>query len=350
VYRAKIKGQEFVVKEALLTSEEKLNVEASRGKTLVVKNSYPEEFRIMSLLNNSIYSKQCPNFLLAYNLAVCEGCKLPNAKPGSCFISFLEPANGDLSTFDGILTDEIAKSMLYQLFAALSCVHTVYGIFHSDIKQENVLVQKIKPGGYFEYNINGKTYYVKNVGYVFFLNDFGLSQVFKPTFSKQTFYGTRNARVTDDEKLAAITCRYSANFSSYKTPASLAAAEPIKWKDGQLGTNNKFGVVNIVPLEVVNLENTREYPPFEFFLDVQDLLLMCVSGSSPTQRYPHRGLNGLSIEFIETLRGYVRESFPYTANAAKFIRSDIMLSDLYEMFERDSASNYEPILESFTFN
>jgi serine/threonine protein kinase len=347
VYIAKLEDQEFVVKEALISSEEKTNMESSRGKPLVIKNSYPEEYRIMSLLNNSIYSNQCPNFLMAYNLAVCDGCVLPNQKSGSCYISFIEPALGDLSLLDGEkITNGIAVSILFQLLVALSCIHSVYGIFHGDIKKENILIQRINPGGFFKYTINDKTFYVENRGLVVFLNDFGLSQVYKPSFSKTTFYGTRNAKVVDGH-LEAITCKYGSRFSSYKVPATRVAPQKLIWEDGQIGTNNQFGIIDIFPTEIVDLNDTVKFPPMEFSLDIQDLLLTFVSGPSITQAVPHPGLSGISSDFTSIISKHVIARFPYSSSSVNLLRADLLLEELYQnMYINVDRSE---IIESFEF-
>jgi len=45
---------------------------------------------------------------------------------------------------------------------------------HNDAHFNNYLIHNIKPGGYFHYNIYGVDYYLKNLGFLVILNDFGL--------------------------------------------------------------------------------------------------------------------------------------------------------------------------------
>jgi hypothetical protein len=50
--------------------------------------------------------------------------------------------------------------------------------YHNDAHAGNFLFHKIKPGGYFHYNIYGKDYYLENIGYLWVIWDFGLIQPF----------------------------------------------------------------------------------------------------------------------------------------------------------------------------
>jgi len=329
VYSAKLPDTpRFVIKEALLTESETKRIQLSREKSMVVRNSYPEEYRIMTLVNDALYSETCPNFLLAYNLAVCEGCR-GNAM-NICYTAFLEPALGDLSLI-GTLTDSVAESCLYQLLAALYWLHTTYGIYHSDIKRENILLLRGEPVGFTTYVVNSVEYKVANVGYVFCLNDFGLSQTFKPAFSGQNYLGTRNAQVINDTSLQPITCQYGLNFSTTRSEPTRVPALNIRWQDGSVSTENRFSTtISPEPNTIVNLNDTKIWPPFEFYLDIQDVLKTIVGGASPTQAHPHPNLISDTSPFKSTVSSQCVDSFPYAFDATRFLRADIMLSVLYK--------------------
>jgi predicted unusual protein kinase regulating ubiquinone biosynthesis (AarF/ABC1/UbiB family) len=51
--------------------------------------------------------------------------------------------------------------------------------YHCDTHTGNFLFHKIKPGGYFHYNIYGKDYYLENQGYLWVVWDFGLIEPFQ---------------------------------------------------------------------------------------------------------------------------------------------------------------------------
>jgi hypothetical protein len=56
--------------------------------------------------------------------------------------------------------------------------HKYINAFHNDAHAGNFLYHKIKSDGYFHYNIYGKDYYLKNIGFLWVIWDFGLIQPF----------------------------------------------------------------------------------------------------------------------------------------------------------------------------
>ena len=59
--------------------------------------------------------------------------------------------------------------------------HKYINAFHNDAHAGNFLYHRVKPGGYFHYNIYGKDYYIENIGYLWVIWDFGLIQPFANT-------------------------------------------------------------------------------------------------------------------------------------------------------------------------
>jgi predicted unusual protein kinase regulating ubiquinone biosynthesis (AarF/ABC1/UbiB family) len=56
--------------------------------------------------------------------------------------------------------------------------YKIINAFHADAHNGNFLFHKIKPGGYIHYNIYGVDYYLKNLGFMFVIWDFGLIKPF----------------------------------------------------------------------------------------------------------------------------------------------------------------------------
>ena len=56
--------------------------------------------------------------------------------------------------------------------------HKYINAFHNDAHAGNFLYHRIKPGGYFHYNIYGQDFYLENIGYLWVIWDFGLIQPF----------------------------------------------------------------------------------------------------------------------------------------------------------------------------
>lgn len=87
---------------------------------------------------------------------------------------------------------------LFQIMVGLIAIKRYFGMIHSDFHMGNVLVHKIKAGGYWTYTIDNFRYHVPNLGYVFLIHDFGFAWIpnklqikwhFKDTLSHLTNIG-----------------------------------------------------------------------------------------------------------------------------------------------------------------
>ena len=92
-----------------------------------------------------------------------------------------ELANGDLRKIlnlynDGNsdVSDEILLNAVVQILMSIASLHNI-GIRHNDTHFGNFLYHKIKPGGYIKYTIDNESYYLRNLGYLWVIWDFGIS-------------------------------------------------------------------------------------------------------------------------------------------------------------------------------
>lgn len=68
---------------------------------------------------------------------------------------------------DGTITDEQWKGIVFQLIYTIAILQEKYKMMHNDFHYGNILMDNmVEPGGYFVYQINGKTYYIKNTGII----------------------------------------------------------------------------------------------------------------------------------------------------------------------------------------
>jgi hypothetical protein len=71
------------------------------------------------------------------------------------------------------------RGIVFQLVYTIACIQHHYRMMHNDFHYGNILVDDtIQPGGYFVYQINNKTYYIKNTGVIPKLWDFEFSMVY----------------------------------------------------------------------------------------------------------------------------------------------------------------------------
>jgi hypothetical protein len=204
-------------------------------------------------------------------------------------------------------------------------------MFHTDIKAENVFVKRIRSGGYFEYAIGSKTYFVENTGYTIYLADFGVAVSMKRAYASLYggYLGLRDAELIND---------------SYWIPIKSNVDKPIgrtmlhKWDDGSYSSiaRSEAGIgLEYKPVNTsrpIDLDDTNRFPPFDFFMDIQDVIRMFIGGKRTMQPDNHRGFGStLNLEFADRLRSIAyAPGFQYKIrNSAKYIRADLMLDAIY---------------------
>jgi len=72
--------------------------------------------------------------------------------------------------------NELIMNLLFQTFISIGTFHNIAGYVHRDTHHGNFLYQKNNDEGYYEYSLNGKSYYLKSCGYNIMIYDFGLSE------------------------------------------------------------------------------------------------------------------------------------------------------------------------------
>lgn len=123
-----------------------------------------------TLVNQFILQKICPNFTMNYYWDFSKSQNLIISNEFANFSDFDSWAQQKHS-------DEIWFNALFQISIGILAIQKYFNMVHSDLHTGNILVQKVKPGGYWVYNINNFKYYVPNYGYVFLLHDFGFAWI-----------------------------------------------------------------------------------------------------------------------------------------------------------------------------
>jgi hypothetical protein len=161
------------------------------------------EYSILETLTSSVINNEFIHFPITYGLLECYNKNTSNdynsdislsrnklslnkyipsnlAKMDGIYIILTELANGDLEYFyaDNYSDDEVMLNTLVQILLSLMFFYKKINAFHADAHNGNFLFHKVKPGGYFHYNIYGVDYYLKNIGYLWVIWDFGLIKPF----------------------------------------------------------------------------------------------------------------------------------------------------------------------------
>jgi hypothetical protein len=127
-----------------------------------------------------------PNLPLLYDIFTCNTCSVVDLAgkifKTPCQIQLLEFATGgDLAHWIRTAhTAEELNNALFQIMAGLEALQTHAQMVTNDIKTENILCYNVKPGGFWEYKIGDRTFFIPNLGTVFIVNDFGVSIGYSP--------------------------------------------------------------------------------------------------------------------------------------------------------------------------
>jgi hypothetical protein len=171
--------------------------------------------------------------------------------------------------------------------------------------------------------IKNKKYYVPNFGYLFVLNDFGISRTLSPDYimyrnpTEELFrLGGRYAIVNGTEFIP-ITCSdgkpekkvllgdkksSGREFFIDRKTDSLCNRKISIPKEGKKILKN-LGIDSV--LDLTFFQHPEVIPPFEFYNDTQDGIRMFIGGKRTTQRGDHRKIEGLDPIFSKQLSGYV---------------------------------------------
>jgi hypothetical protein len=167
------------------------------------------ELAVLKDLTKFVVELKCPHFPITFGSLKCNNSKIKSnnsddysivknyakkkhllpdfvADNKALLIQINELAAGDLHSLIIQFRKFNILNIFCQLFIALMFFHNYTNCYHGDPHTGNFLYHKIKPGGYFHYNIYGKDYYLENQGYLWVIWDFGL---IKP-FTQNNKYGT----------------------------------------------------------------------------------------------------------------------------------------------------------------
>ena len=188
-------------------------------KCIVSNNQNKKEIKLLEIVNNAVLNNKCPHFPIIYSVIKCNDflnfdssyIKSENNseritkneiddiknypyifqknKKKSFYFILNELANGDLKTFLETYHNDyyLLLNAFVQIYLSLMFFYQETKYFHYDSHWGNFLYHKIKPGGYFHYNIFGNDYYIENFGFLWIIWDYGVSTDFKKSIKELIF-------------------------------------------------------------------------------------------------------------------------------------------------------------------
>jgi hypothetical protein len=294
--------------------------------------SWHEVYIMDKILKALITSGKSRNLPLLYETFTCKKCNI-NLNGESitcpCITSIVELADGDLKKYlSEPKKEEELLSCLFQIMAGIYSFQNFGQIMNFDIKKENILYYNIEIGGYFQYEIMGKKYYIPNFGKLFIVNDFGVSRPMSPDFPLYKAKTDKNFRLGS---------RYAVIRNNKFYPISILDKDLEKIKPEEITINkNKFygGEFKLdkasgkpIKIEMKTDIDTERYlkklnisfdsskkdfylhpdiiPPFEFYNDTQDAIRMFIGGKRTTQKGKHKLVKKFPSSLKERLKKYI---------------------------------------------
>lgn len=226
----------------------------------------------------------CPNFPMMYFMSRCANCQItkyrgrlgiPEVVRTSCFVYGLEYGSGTLKDYFQVDRSTLELQIaLFQILAALHTLHSYLYLCHNDVKAINILFYRVPAGGYWEYIIHGQRFYLPNLGYIFILNDYGVSVELNPRIHRTVYVNKIRNNNGQAQLLLSVP-----GASLYLREQTAKHGKKDNTQDQPLlyPTNQPFQV------EMEEFWNDVEkYPTFEFFKDIVDALNMFIGDRNRT--------------------------------------------------------------------
>jgi len=161
------------------------------SKVMAATKDNLQEIKLMrEITDKLLLTKKTKHFAAVHKHAVCKKDSLLSYQGEKMImpsklklVSINELAHGDLKTL--VAKRDIAGNMnlmcnlLFQVFISIGTFQNLVGYVHNDAHYGNFLYQMNNEKGYYEYEFNGKKYYLKACGYNMMIYDFGLSKSIK---------------------------------------------------------------------------------------------------------------------------------------------------------------------------
>lgn len=129
------------------------------------------EIVAMTMTNQLVFQGICPNFVINYYWDFSDQDITLNL-----YNEFINDNDFDSWARESH-DDEMWFNALFQIMMGLIAMEKTFHMRHTDFHLKNIMVQKVKPGGYWTYTLNNTKYYLPNLGYVFLINDLGYAWI-----------------------------------------------------------------------------------------------------------------------------------------------------------------------------
>ena len=283
------------------------------GKIRKNRNLHGMEYLYLNeLIKPLVVNGVCPNLPLLYDTFTCNDCLFSSGriKNGEQLVEPEEHRNcliflTELSTY-GTMKNWIKKynrnpsenqmfSALFQIMAGIHTIQTKLQLINRRIDRDNILVHKVKPGGYWEYVVYGKKYYVPNYGELFVIKEFNASRYYSPYTDREDRVEPIEGYDFDELLNTSLGQRVIVRIRDNKplSPIELIPSTTVDTKlnintnkihDNLLLTQNQKDYLKQKNITTdINSKNFYNHPdivpPIRFIIDTQDCISMFTGGA-----------------------------------------------------------------------
>lgn len=222
-----------------------------------LKYNYYIELVSNRLINRLVLENICPHFLLNYGHDYSERYGICDDKYPYNFYHYNEFLENNELWCDFIKKNIVIKDyyiLYFQIFYSLYVLEKYFNLYHLDLFPTNILIKKIKKGGYWKYIIDDKIYYLENRGFIIYIIDFG--HAWRPTFTKKRDLREQQKRVEkisrekDLQFLFKNTCKFEKSSDFFKQKIKNIISDLKKFEYNTV-IHNMFG-------EIFNLKHNSK--------------------------------------------------------------------------------------------
>lgn len=348
-------------------------IKFTRMTELDMKHAYEpqydawEEVFFLRMIHQLLSEGQvCPNLPLLHADYGCSHCNgMIEKASGPCLVTAMELARGDLDDISRKLWRKPQSlsfwySVLFQIGAALECIHTRLWLHHRDVKSANILCYEVPAGGHWTYVIQGQTYHVPNHGWMMVLADFNVAQCLDPRYDffrqkKRRSLGNRALIVDettsvaeilnhDGKDLKRVKLHGATRDSHMRDQQSLVQqldhtiTDEVRWSEAQRSVLKKAGYSKDVSTDFL-LDSQIQFP-LEFGEDTQDMIRMFTGGKRMTMADDHDALPRVPRDLVRELKRFLtQDSGDVTLNKT---HTGFFLRDFFgSTFQRHPAGSEE---------
>ena len=305
VYHAKVNNTHDI---ALKMAVESVTKAAIKHPYDVKFEAWREINFLKPYLNSLVEKGICPNVPYTYESFICESCDFERdiqgkkvIKKKACYMIAVELFSGDLRQWANVAKRSVEdfQAALFQCMAGIHAIQKYFQMVNNDVKALNILYKEIPKGGCWEYVIRGRSYYIPNNGFIFCINDFGVSYTRNPLLpicidKNQDF----RPFIIVNNKLQQVTYTGFEHMNLYKKFIN-NIPYPLPISENQRKTIK----INLTPEQARLIQNPETFeqnseviPYFDSYIDVQDVIKTFVSGKRTSQSGDHPRLCDINLD------------------------------------------------------